>query len=111
MHRGVLVREELQQLDAFVLAVIVERESEDVLHPMVVGPVAKDETGSPVRGLDAPTGEDACDLDDILLGVPAVNTKGVELEELARIVFVDAGGPTLQTLPALFGHLVHAKPS
>src|SRR6266481_2771498 len=111
MHRGVLVREELQQLDAFVLAVSVERESEDVLRPIVVGPVAEDETGSTVRGLDAPPGEDARDFDDVLLSVPAVDAKGVELEELARIILVDAGGPTLQTLPALFGHLIHAKPS
>src|SRR5438034_10396713 len=78
---------------------------------MVVGPVAEDETGSPFRGLDAPTGEDARAFDDVLLGVTAVDAKGVELEELARIILVDACGPTLLTLPALFGHLIHAKPS
>src|SRR5207249_7852967 len=111
MHRGILVREELEQLDAFVLAVITEGEPKDVLRSMVVGPVAEHETGSPFRGLDAPTGEDARDFDDVLLGVTTVNAQGVELEELARIVLVDACGPTLLPLPALFGHLIHSKPS
>src|SRR6267143_2402929 len=111
MHRRVLIGKKLEEPDPFVLAVIVEGESKDVLRSAIVAPVAEHETCTAFRRLDAPTGEDTRDFDDVLLSVTAVDAKGVELEELARIVFVDAGGSTLLTLPALFGHLIHAKSS
>src|SRR5207244_8783707 len=44
MHRGVLAREKLEQLNAFVLAVIVEGEPKDALLAAIVSPVAEDET-------------------------------------------------------------------
>jgi hypothetical protein len=52
---------------------------------------------------DRPTGEGAGDLDDVLLGVAAVDAEGVELHQLAGVVLVDAallavlgGGPPLR---------------
>jgi hypothetical protein len=39
---------------------------------------------------DRPAGEAARDLDDVLLRVAAVDAEGVELEELARVVLVEA---------------------
>ena len=107
VHRRVLIREELEEPDAFVLAVIVEGEPKDALRSTIVGPVAEDETGAAVRGLDAPPSEDARDFDDVLLGVTAVDTKSVQLEKLARVILVDARGPAAP----VFRHFVHSEPA
>src|SRR3982074_1903675 len=74
---------------------------------MIVSPVSEDETCPAVRGFDAPTREDPRDFDDVLLSVPAVDAQGVELEELARIVLVDA----CRLAPPIFRHFVHAEPA
>ena len=42
---------------------------------------------------DRPAGEGAGHLDDVLLGVAAVDAQGVELHQLAGIVLVDAARP------------------
>ena len=107
VHRGVLIREQLEQPDPFALAVILEGDAKDVLRSPIVSPVAEDKACTAFRRFDAPTGKDAGDFDDVLLGVAAVDAQRVELEELARIVLVDSRG---QPTP-LLRHLVHAEPS
>src|SRR5215216_3829334 len=42
------------------------------------------------RRRDRPTGEGSCNVDDVLLRVAAVDSEGVQLEQLATVVFVQA---------------------
>ena len=69
-----------------------------MLRSPIVSPVAEDETCTTLRWLDAPTGKDAGDFDDVLLAVTAVHAKGVELEQLTRVILVNP-----------FGHAVRLK--
>ena len=67
MHRGVLHCEELEEPHALVLSVVMEGEAEDVLGAMIVSPVAEHESRAALRGLDAPTRENAGDFNDVRL--------------------------------------------
>src|SRR3989440_5219286 len=106
VHRSALIREEFEQADAFILPVIVEGEAKDTLRSVIVRPLSEHESRTAFRALNAPAGEDARDCDDILLGVAAVDAEGVQLEELARVVLVDA----CRLAPPIFRQFVHSEP-
>ena len=106
VHRRALIREELEQPDAFILPVIVEGEPKDTLRSAIVRPLPEHESGTAFRALNAPAGEDARDCDDVLLGVSAVDAERVQLEQLARVVLVDA----CRLAPPIFRHFVHSEP-
>ena len=89
MHGGVVIGEEPEQLDAFVLAFAAERHTQRALVAVIMRPVAEHKVGAALGSFDAPPGEDAGDLDDILLGVAAIHTQRVQLEQLAGVVLVD----------------------
>ena len=107
VHRGALTREKLEQPDAFVLPVIVEREPKDALGSVIVRPIAEHESCAAFRRLDAPTRENPGDLDDVLLRVAAVDAEGVQLQQLARVILVDAGR---LASPPLLRHFVLPEP-
>jgi len=93
MHGGVLVGENLEQPYSFILTITLELLAQDDLVALVVGPVVVGESGAALRPLDAPAGEDARDVDDVLLRVAAIDAERVQLEQLACVVFVDARRP------------------
>jgi len=59
---------------------------------------AEHEVTDPLRILDGPTGEGARHLDHVLLRVAAIHAHGVQLEQLAAEVFVDAATPAAAAL-------------
>src|SRR6185436_10210584 len=61
--------------------------SEDELRLAVVEKTAEREAR--VAAIDAPAGEHACKLGDVLLRVAAIDAERVQLHQLARIVLVD----------------------
>ena len=90
VHRRVLVGEKLEQPDSFVLAVALEFLPEHDLVSLVVRPVVEHEPRAAIGPLDAPSGENARDVDDVLLRVPAVHAECVQLHQFAGVILVDA---------------------
>src|SRR5437773_11763196 len=60
-----------------------------IFFPAVMRPVVKFEVSALLGTLDAPAGENARDVDHILLCVAAVDAEGVELEQLPGVVLID----------------------
>ena len=54
---------------------------------------------------DRPAGEDLGDLGDVVLGVSAVDSDGVELHEFAGVVFVEAAGAFFLVIAGTVGEL------
>src|SRR5947207_755488 len=50
----------------------------------------ENESATLCRRRDRPAGEGACDVDNILLGVSAVDAEGVQLEQFATVVLVES---------------------
>ena len=73
-----------------------------MLLAVVVQGFSEDEARVFLRLLDCPAGEAARHLDDVGLGIPAIDAERVELEQLARVVFVEAalGGGLACVQPA-----------
>ena len=69
--------------------------SEHDLGPRVMGLAAEDEASSLSWLIEAPAGQGTGDFDHVLLGVAAVDAKGVQLEQLAGVVLVQSTRPTL----------------
>src|SRR2546430_9755518 len=91
MHGGRMIGEQPEQADAFVHPMAaLELAPQDLLVSSVVRPVVELEIPALLRAPDAPTGENAGDLDHVVLIIPAVHAEGVELEQLAGVVLVDA---------------------
>src|SRR5437773_12256673 len=63
-----------------------------IFFPAVMRPVVKFEVSALLGTLDAPAGENACDVDHVLLRVAAVDAQGMQLQELPGIVLIDPFG-------------------
>ena len=90
MHGGLALGEEPEQPQPFVLTGALEGVAQDLFVAVIVRPVPVHEARAALRPLDAPPGENAGDVDDVLLAVAAIHAEGMELEELASVVLVDA---------------------
>src|SRR6187397_1395056 len=66
-----------------------DRGAEDALGPAVMRDGTEEKAPALLRPVDRPSREAAGHLDDVLLRVPAVDTQGVKLQELARVVLVE----------------------
>src|SRR2546430_14876832 len=85
MHGGRAIGEQLEQADAFVHPMAaLELDPQDLLVSSVVRPVVELEIPALLRAPDTPTGENAGDLDHVVLIIPAVHAEGVELEQIGR---------------------------
>src|SRR5205814_4627015 len=65
----------------------------------------ENESATLCRRHDRPAGEGACDVDHILLGVSAVDAEGVQLEQFAPVVLIQA--LTLSLLLLLLWRTLH----
>ena len=95
--RGVRVlRQHVQDAFAlFLAAAFREIRAEDHLLARVVHLGTEQEAAAHARLIDRPARERARDLDDVLLGVAAVDAERVQLHQLTRVVFVE---PSLRAL-------------
>jgi len=101
VHGGGVVGEQLEQAHSLVHSMASgERHAQHHLLTVVVGPVVELEVAALLRSPHAPAGENARDRDDVLLSVAAVYAEGVQLEQLTRVVLVDALRHALGGLPA-----------
>src|SRR5262249_2898472 len=62
----------------------------DGLGASVVHPGPEDEARTLVQPIDSPAGQATRNLLHVLLSIAAVNSQGVQLEQLARVVLVDS---------------------
>src|SRR6185503_10232805 len=87
---------ELEQTDPFLFVLTGgERPVEHAFFAAIVSALLEPILELPASNLEAPTGQDACDTDDVVLRVAAVDAERVELEQLARVVFVEAAACAL----------------
>src|SRR6185312_8216166 len=83
-----MMREHLQRLHTFLLAILLEFLAQHDLCTGLVHALFKLEFTALLRLLDGPSGEHLCELGHILLRVSAIYAEGVQLHDLARVVFV-----------------------
>src|SRR3990167_9252794 len=83
-------RHEVQHALAVLPAAVLDFLAEDTLGAPVVELVHVEEARAKLERQERPAGEAARDFDDVLLGVAAIDAQGVELEQLAGVVFVQA---------------------
>src|SRR5436190_211285 len=111
VHRGRVVGQELEEPDPFVHVVApLKPDTQHLFFPGVMRPVVELEVSPLLGALDAPAGENARDVDHVLLRVAAVYAEGVELEQLPGIVFVDPFRHALEGAAAhrvLSGRVAH----
>ena len=65
-------------------------DAEDGFVAVIVHALVEDEGAAALRLQDGPAGEAAGDFGDIVLGVAAIDAEGVEFEQFAAVVFVEA---------------------
>ena len=91
MHRRWVTREHLQESDALVHPVALRKgDTQHLLFAPVVRPVVELEVAAPLGTANAPACEDAGDRNHVLLRVSPVHAEGVQLEQLAGVVLVEA---------------------
>src|SRR5580765_6090229 len=83
---------------------------EHQLFPSVMCPVVEFEVSTLLGALDAPAGENARDVDHVLLRVAAVDAQGMQLQELPGVVLIDPFGHPFESAAAhrvLSGGVAH----
>src|SRR6185437_8331373 len=91
-RRGAM-RQDVEHLLAVLdAAARPEGVAQEHLHAGIVHGGTKDEGAALVGSVNAPAGEGTCRRDDVALRVAAVHANGVELHELAAVIFVETPG-------------------
>src|SRR5947209_3570025 len=85
-----MVRHNIEDLESVLNAATGGNlHAENGLFLRIVHAAVEEEFAAVTRIADGPASEATRDLDDVLLGVSAVNAEGVELEQLAGVVLVE----------------------
>src|ERR1700737_4877323 len=89
MGGGRLMRQDVEHPLAFLNTAAGRKpDAQNALCSDVVHGRTEDESSGSL--IDGPSGEEAGQLRDVLLGVAAIDAEGVELHDLAGVVFVEA---------------------
>src|SRR5256885_14672241 len=90
--------EKVQRFSSFFFAVGFDAMPENDLVARLMHPLFECESAALLGLLQSPSGENPRDLSDIFLSVAAAYPEGVQFDELAPVVFIQAGTPSLALL-------------
>src|SRR5438045_5903616 len=83
-------REHVQHLQPLILAVFVDRYSQNGFVARLVFSGIEEKSSAQFRLLNSPAGKYPCDFGDVVLCVAPINAEGMQFHQLTGVVFVES---------------------